>query len=204
MIWAIRQLATPFRYLRIRYGHGAFRSKFVYDWILPIILAMISVCLSLTYAEHAKLFSEHSMIGAFNKLLEILVAFYIVALAAVATFDRGGALDTPMKGEPATVMLTYASLGKINKELTRRQFVCYLFGYLSTFSLLVYVTVITCNQVEHSIAELCYRLLGIGAYYLKAVVMFVFMVALWQIVVTTLLGIYFVSDRLQFMDDPEL
>jgi hypothetical protein len=204
MIWAVRQLLTPFRYLRIRYGHGAFRSKFVYDWVLPIVLSAISVYLSLTYAEHAKLFSEHSLIGAFNKLLEILVAFYIVALAAVATFDPGGSLDTKMKGEPATLVLVYARSGKINKELTRRQFVCYLFGYLSTLSLLVYVTVITCNQVEHSIAEMCYRLLGNGAYYLKAGVMFVFMAALWQIVVTTLLGIYFVSDRLQFMDDPEL
>lgn len=204
MIWAIRQLATPFRYLRIRYGRGFLHSKFVYDWTLPVILAAASVWLSLAYSPHTKLFAERSLIGAFQKLLEILVPFYIVALAAVAAFDIGSTLDQKMKGEPATLTMRHSRAGNIVKELTRRQFICYLFGYLSTVSLAVYVTVLICNFIEDGIAEACYRMIGEATPYLKAAIMFMFMLALWQIIITTLLGIYFVADRLQFMDDPDL
>jgi hypothetical protein len=204
MIWAIRQLATPFRYLRIRYGHGLLRSKFVYDWVIPLILSVLTVWLSLTYSPHAKMFAEKSLIGAFQKLLEILVPFYIVALAAVAAFDAGGALDQKMKGSSAIIALRHSDGITRDKELTRRQFICYLFGYLSTASLVVYITILICNFIDEGIGRFFYSTFKTNTHYLKIAVLFGFMLVLWQIIVTTLLGIFFVADRLQFMDDPDL
>src|SRR5258706_8987546 len=76
------------------------------------------------------------MVPAFTDLLQVLTGFYIASLAAVATFNKPG-LDDPMAGDPPTLREDYCAITTV-KPLTRRRFLCLLFGYLSWLSLFLY------------------------------------------------------------------
>src|SRR5689334_6213585 len=122
MIWAFQQLLNPLKYLRVQQGPSLFQSKAAYDWVLPLVFAAASEALIFACAPDIKVFSERGIVGAFQKLMEILVPFYIAALAAVATFERQG-LDDVMKGQPATLRGRDAKGQMQDYILTRRQFI---------------------------------------------------------------------------------
>ena len=203
MFWAIRQLCAPLRYLKIRHGSGLFRSKKVYDWVFPSLISAATIAVVLTFAPHTRIFSERGLLAPFEKLLEILIPFYIVALAAIATF-AGEKLDEPMKGDSATLIMWRADGTHIERVLSRRQFVCYLFGYLSAVSLFMYVLILLVDLVADDAGRYFAAALGRGFQYARIVVMAIFLLPIWQMIVATLLGVYFMSDRLQVMDEPEI
>jgi len=200
MIWACRQLMTPVRYLRIRQGVSLLQSKAVYDWVLPIIISIPATYIG--YKFSVGIFSERGVVGGFQKLLEILVPFYIVALAAVATFARDG-LDDPMKGHPATLSIRHARGDWVEHILTRRQFICYMFGYLAFLSLVLFVGILFLNLVSQKSGVLASEIFGTYLPYAKIVVIYIFMLPIWQMIVTTLLGVYFMSERLMVMTDAD-
>lgn len=80
------------------------------------------------------IFGDHGIVQGVNGLLQILTGFYIASLAAVATFNKQS-MDEVMPGEPPIVDVRG---GKI-EQLTRRRFVCSMFGYLAFISLFVYL-----------------------------------------------------------------
>jgi hypothetical protein len=186
------------RYLRIRQGVSLFKSKAVYDWALPIIISVPATYIGYKYSEG--IFSEKGVIGGFQKLLEILVPFYIAALAAVATFAREG-LDEPLKGHAATLSIRHASGAWIEHVLTRRQFICYLFGYLAFISLVLFVGILFLNLLSHKSSVVATEIFGEYLPFAKVVVIYIFMLPIWQMIVTTLLGIYFLSERLMVMTE---
>ncbi len=63
-----------------------------------------------------------------NGLLQVLIGFFVASLAAVATFQRPG-MDENMRGKAPTLQ---------GKGVTRRQYLCYMFGYLAFMSIAVY------------------------------------------------------------------
>ena len=133
----------------------------------------------------------------------MLIPFYIVALAAIATF-AGDKIDDIMKGDPATLRLRGSAGTYLERELTRRQFLCYLFGYLATASLFVYVSILVVDLVADDAGQYFAALLYGWFQWARVGVMFVCLFPIWQIIVATMLGVYFMSDRLQVMDDPNL
>ncbi|MEJ1644057.1 hypothetical protein SMA60_27945, partial [Escherichia coli] len=64
------------------------------------------------------------------------IGFYIAALAAVSTFSSPS-IDEVMAGDPPTLLEKFRGQ-KIKVELTRRRFVCYLFGYLALVSFMLF------------------------------------------------------------------
>lgn len=202
MIWAARQLLGPLLYLRIHQGMSLFRSKRVYDWIIPIMLTSITVTMTFYYMPQMKIFTDRGIVGGFQKLLEVLVPFYIAALAAVATFDRKG-LDEEMKGEPVYLEIRKAGNESRIITLTRRQFICYLFGYLAFLSLILFVLILFCNLTTDDLSVILYTKIGVYAFYLKIMLSWLFLLAIWQLIITTLLGVYFLSERLQVMQYPD-
>ena len=203
MIWAFKQIAAPLRYLQIRQGSSLLKSKAVYDWIFPVLISVLMIGVLLAFSPHTRIFSERGLLAPFEKLLEILIPFYIVALAAVATF-AGGKLDDPMKGDAATLKTLRKNGTYFDRDLNRRHFVCYLFGYLSAASLFIYILILLVGLVADDAGAYFSSVLGVWFQYFRVVVMFIFLLPIWQIIVATLLGVYFMSDRLQAMDDPEI
>lgn len=198
MIWACRQLMTPLRYLRIRQGVSLFKSKAVYDWFLPLLVAIPATYVGYKYS--IGIFSEKGVIGGFQRLLEILIPFYIAALAAVATFQRDG-LDDALKGHPATLSIRHAHGDWVEHVLTRRQFICYLFGYLAFLSLCLFVAILFLNLISQKSGVAAHELFGAYLQFAKVAMIYVFMVPIWQMIITTLLGVYFMSERLMVMTE---
>ncbi len=201
MIWAIKQLFSPMRYLRIRHGENIMESKAVYDWVLPFILSCSTVFLFAYFATTVHIFGENGLVGSFRTLLELLIPFFIAALAAVATFEREG-LDKPLKGYPVILYMQKIGGNWDLEELTRRQFICYLFGYLSFLSIILFIFIIFSSALEPFIIKSIIANLPFNVLVLKWGVAFLFIFPIWQLITTTLLGIYFLTERLQVMEDP--
>lgn len=206
MIWAARQLLVPCNYLRIKCGETATQSKAVYDFLIPAVLtgATAGVCLVLDVP--LSFFQQANLFTSVSSLLAILVGFYMAALAAVATFDRPG-IDAPLKGSPATLVVRdHENNGvKVVKTLSYRQFISYLFGYLSFLSFIIYVTLLILNSTWAKITSdadeyLVWRWLV--PHIMTPGIFLVVFFLIWQLFITSLLGIYFLAERLQSLNDP--
>lgn len=205
-MWVARQLGAPVRYLRIAQGTGLFSSKLTYDFVLPIIVAFLVTIIVQWFALPLGLHSQNSFVTGIIDLLNLLIAFFIAALAAVATFDRAG-LDDRMKGEPA-IMKRKTTDGIIRDHiLTHRQFICYLFGYLSFSSISLVLALFGLRlfgqHINFSIYPAITNAAVVGALgkTLNFLGVFLLLFIFSQIIITMLLGIYFLCDRLQFLND---
>lgn len=205
MLWAVRQLLTPCNYLRIRHGDTLLKSKAVYDFVLPAILTVSSVAL-LVWLSVPLVVSKHAaLVASLGQLLGLLIAFYMAALAAVATFGRE-IIDTPLKGGDAKLRVRHHDGGhKVDRVLTYRQFICYLFGYLSFLSLLTFIALVFLQKVWPLIAAKAagVAIWGTIANALTPTLFVLLFFAVWQLFVTSMLGIYFLAERMQSISDPE-
>ncbi|MBF4338712.1 hypothetical protein EAY42_26835 [Vibrio anguillarum] len=129
-----------------------------------------------------KLLGQGSLVGLVNGLLQILIGFFVASLAAVATFQREG-LDEVMVGKAPTLR---------GEKITRRQFVCYMFGYLALVSIVLYfgggITELTVGLLKVLITEK-YELFKYSA-------IFVYLSVLANLVLTTMLALYYLTDRI--------
>ncbi len=170
-------MLAPARYLRIRHS-----AKFGFDYGWPLILTVLSVALFMALPVRPAILGSDGFIKGLHDLIGLLAAFFVAALAAVSTVERK-ALDAPMLGTPPT-------LG--GKPLSRRQFVCFLFGYLSMVAFVLYMASIVAEVVAPSLRaavspyHLGWLRTGLGSIYA-----FVF----WNMATTTMLGIWFLIER---------
>ncbi|PSU42627.1 hypothetical protein C9J12_28780 [Photobacterium frigidiphilum] len=104
-------------------------NKFIIDIIIPLFISMMT-CFILYEMSFSHIIGDGKIIDKISSLLGILIGFFIASLAAVSTFDRPE-MDHYMKGTPPTLN---------KKPLTSRQFLCYLFGYLSFITIITILT----------------------------------------------------------------
>ncbi|MBF4328530.1 hypothetical protein EAY16_24965, partial [Vibrio anguillarum] len=104
------------------------KQKLYIDLILPVIIGVVLTAIVFFSPVQIKLLGQGSLVGLVNGLLQILIGFFVASLAAVATFQREG-LDEVMVGKAPTLR---------GEKITRRQFVCYMFGYLALVSIVLY------------------------------------------------------------------
>ena len=204
MFWAVRQLAVPLKYLRIQSGETWAESKAVYDFAFPIILTAASAGFCWLLGVPLSVSKLTGLSDGLSTLLALLIGFYMAALAAVATLQRDG-LDQPLKGDPAKLRNGDNDDGTPKyKELSYRQFISYLFGYLSFLSLILYVALLVLSKVW-PIITMKWNLWLCGADIIPLILepgLFLAVVfSMWQLLIVSLLGIYFLSERLQSLTD---
>lgn len=206
MIWAVRQLLVPCNYLRIKQGTGLFHSKRVYDIVLPTALTAATVGLCGALSVPLEIAGHKGVTKSLTDLLALLIAFYMAALAAVSTFERKG-IDNKLKGGDAVLyVLNHKTGNRDKKALSYRQFIAYLFGYLAFLSLILFMTLVFISsawpKIEKQMAT--YKAWDKVATLALDPLMFVVLVfGVWQLFVTSLLGIYFLADRMQTLTDPQ-
>lgn len=122
------------------------------------------------------------VLKAVREFIVLLAAFFVVALAAIATFALES-LDRPMEGTTPTLA---------GRDLTRRQFVCYLFGYLCVLSFGLFLACILAQIVAPTLRL---KFSSDVIWWVEAVTGTVFAFGFWNMIVTTLLGIYFLVER---------
>lgn len=174
------RLLAPFRYLSIRHG-----LKPRFDWIWPGILTAITVIGFAVLPVKPALLGEHGVLHGVRDLIVLFSAFFVAALAAVATFARES-LDDLMQGTSPRLH---------NRELTRRQFVSYLFGYLAVLSFGIFLAIIAAEITAPSLHVMIWPAV---LPWIKFVSGAIFAFAFWNMVVTTLLGVYFLVERVNF------
>lgn len=200
MIWAFKQLGTPCKYLMIRHGDGLFRSKVSYDFVLPAIFAAVTFGVATGFDMPLDILGNDSLFSATSGLLAILIGFYMAALAAVATFDRAG-IDNKLEGEDALLSVRNKDgQGRTDKKLSYRQFISYLFGYASFLSFILYTTLLLAKSIWPNASQVALSYEGgraFMAHIVEPVSFFLIFFFLWQLFLVSLLGIYFLAERVQ-------
>ncbi|UXC90114.1 hypothetical protein EGM87_13790 [Sphingobium sp. RSMS] len=180
-------LLTPFRYLTLQH-----RSKVLYDVVLPVAGSAILTALLVALPKPVTIIGEKGYLAQLQTLLTILAGFFIAALTMITT-DKSGLLAQPVGG------LEPPRLPGHKEPLSRRRFLAYLFGYLSSASIVLVVFAVLGNLVGVQISQL---LRGDFHAIAKIVFLVVFNFWLCHLGIATLLGLFYFTERLQ-IGDPE-
>jgi len=178
----ILQLLTPARYLRV-VATGF--DKVLVDWVLPLLFALAVTLLWRAKPDALPLLGQNGFISTVASFMQMLVGFYVAALAAVATFGSSSldedVLNMKLDGNP----------------IKRRDFLSYLFGYLAIVSLGLYVVMLFRLLLIWGLNSLPVAAVPAAALALVFAHQFVF----WQMVFITLLGLHYLTDRIHRSND---
>lgn len=188
----LTHLLRPFSYLTIEH-----RSKWVVDWVYPLILTFLSLAV-IFVAGHfgtVSLYGDGGLVGKILGFVQNLPGFYIAALAAIATFNRID-IDKTMPAPAPRLDITVQ--GKtVAIELTRRRFLCSMFAFLTAENLILIVLAIfaqsLCVTIKAKLA-LPYQVWVSGGF------MFTFLLLFWQMMIASFWGLFYLGDKLHQPD----
>jgi hypothetical protein len=181
----LRTLFAPLKYLRAKNDH-----KFVWDWVLPAIVAVAATLCLFVLPRPVSILGEKGLVHWVNELLQVLIGFYIAALAAIASFDRPS-LDQPIEGEGVTLKVLQED-GYKPKQLNRRAFLSLLFGYLSLLAIFLYVLGLGVSLLSDNIRLISPQLLP----YLRGVFVLAYGFFFTQMLSVTMVALFYLSDRI--------
>lgn len=181
------KLFTAFSFLKLKSADLLW-----FQWIYPVIICVIVQVGFWLLPNKPSILGNGGIVESTNDLMSMLIGFYIAALAAIASF-KSDTLDKPMKGRAPEIIIRRGG-GEITEKLTRRRFLCILFGYCAFISILIYVAGAISIILQPSLLalplfvewETHFRLVWIGFYF--------FFVS--SLLVTTLLGLHYLIDRM--------
>lgn len=170
----------------------------IYVWYVPGVLALTASAIFLLLPSQPLIAGQGGLLDAIVRILAILPGFFIASLAAVATFQRPE-MDEPMPKPTPTARFRFGSTYE-DVTLTRRMFLSSLFSYLAILSLALAVFCLFANLIWENFGLLRELMdLDRGGILVLAskglFLLFVFYAAA-SIFVTTLHGIYFLTERI--------
>lgn len=180
------KIFVPLSYLRIK------NSQLIpYKLTIPLTLTSLFLLSYIKSPIGLNIFGENGLIDSINGLLGLLIGFYIASLAAVATFQNEN-LDKEIQGEKA-LLENIRGGSKYFEELTRRRFLCLLFGYCSFISIFLFLLGVFIKLFSDVFVLIIY-----SEYHFFLVILFLalYMFVFFNLIVTTLLGLYYLTDRI--------
>jgi len=184
------QVLRSFGYLAI--NHPA---KKVVDWYVPILLAVVSTAILSLGRGESNVWGEGGLVSSIQGLVQGLPGFYIAGLAIVATFGKQTTLDSLIP-EPTPTIETWYGSGKIEIGLTRRRFLCLLFAHLTALSILLSIGSAALKWFAPLSIQF-HPLVYNGGFYVAS---FLYALFLFQLIVVTLWGLYYLSDKIHQPD----
>ena len=185
MIATLKTLLSPLTYLKAKNSH-----KFVWDWIIPALFAVLGVLLLLVLPKPLSVLGERGLVYWVNELLQVLIGFYIAALAAVASFDRA-ALDQLIEGDGVTLKVVRDG-SPVDRSLTRRAFISLMFSYLSLLAITLYCMGVAISLLEGNIK----LILPAALFYLRLGFVFIYAFLFAQMLSITLVALFYLGDRI--------
>ncbi|MEY8769027.1 hypothetical protein AB6T85_01040 [Erwinia sp. ACCC 02193] len=189
------KLLAPLRYLSIRHDE-----KRRYDLWYPLAGATVLTLIYALLEVPFSLLGKSGLVPQVNGLLQVLIGFYIAALAAISTFSSA-TIDEKMAGTPPVIKEMYRG-NLINVPLARRRFLCFLFGYLALVSFVVFACGVLASLFTKPAVDF---ITGIPVNYalptLKVIFLFCYSFVLFNLTTTTLLGLYYLSVRIHQPND---
>jgi len=187
---AASRLLAPLAYLRIEHP-----AKLKYDFMIPAVLAAVGGALFYFVPHGPPIFGSTGLVALVNNLLQVLTGFFIASLAAVATFNKEG-MDATMPGDPPKLQVMDRGTRRMI-NLSRRRFLSLMFGYLSFLSLFIYVL----GGVANLFADPAKALISPDhVHFIKWCFLFPYLLMLSNLSVTTLLGLFYMADRIHRHD----
>ncbi|GFO73163.1 hypothetical protein BJAS_P3805 [Bathymodiolus japonicus methanotrophic gill symbiont] len=179
----VYQLTRPISYLFLKHPAGK-----VYNWIIPLILTVISLAILVFLAEISDVVGKNGLVENLTDFVISLPGFLITALAAIATFNRP-IIDQEMIDAP-TINIKAGNTELEDQALTRRDFLLRLFSFLTVDSifLIIYAKVGSIASVP-SFLETQYHIA-------EWVFAGIFITIFWQLLTLLLFGMYYLCERL--------
>ncbi len=175
----------PLNYLRVRNDYS-----FKYNWLYPIILSTVLFCGVYLGAATDSPADLLTAINKYGSLLTVLFPFYFASLAATSSLRGVPALDEKFKmASEVTLRIKVAAEEYDTLALSPRDFVSLLFAYCTTVSLFLLVITFTTSGLIAVVEKL-----PMCASWVALAVLASITFLLSQLLVTTLLGVYFLSD----------
>jgi hypothetical protein len=165
----------------------------------PVIVASVVTLLFWLLPVQPKLAGDGSLSRHMITIFAILPGFFIAAIAAVATFNRAE-MDEIMP-EPAPELKLRTGLDESYVKLTSRMFTSHLFAYLTTLSFCAVFLFIIVDLTAPSAGLLIGKIPEASTRNVVTVALslvYVWIVAWFaaKIVLTTLIGLYFLAERI--------
>lgn len=181
MSHTFKRIFVPLSYLWVRR-----QGKLFEECGLPLLMTLLTLAAVLLAGDKFSVYGTPGLISSIASYLQLLSGFFITALAAIATFNREG-MDDEMLGDPPTL-----ERGEPEK-LSRRRFLCFLFGYLAFGSIILYIagTIITLSAPA-LLGHLSQNVIVALRWSILAIYMF----CTFNILITSLLGMYYLTDKL--------
>lgn len=170
-----------------------------YTRTLPIIISLLFFSIYSALPTTSPLLGKDGVLSSALSMLSTLPGFYFAGLAAVATFD-GLNMDAAMPA-PAPQLKIEIGGASHSVDLSRRQFLSYLFSYLVILSFGICAFIVIANAIEPSLVQLekflsPYKFGGFLWESTKSITKFAFISAISSMIVTTLHGVYFLTERI--------
>lgn len=185
------QLLRPFAYLTIKHP-----AKKVVDRKVPFILTAIAMIVLVASRGQVNVWGDAGLVALIQSLVQGLPGFYIAALAAVATFGRQTSLDALIP-EPTPTIDTWYGSSKVEIGLTRRRFLCLMFAHLTALSLALSILTAFGRSVAGVVRSSIGPAFADGLFYLTSAVYLFFV---FQMLVVTLWGLSYLSDKMHQPD----
>ncbi|OBY04485.1 hypothetical protein BAE36_25075 [Rhizobium leguminosarum bv. trifolii] len=172
-----------------------------------VALAILSLAVSAPFIiADANFFGDKGFLDRIGSFSAVLTGFYIAALVGIASFSTSiGDLDEEIEVGP---IFRQSSEG-VRESLTRRQYVCALFGYLSFVSLIISLGSILLIVVGSAKTDL---LSALSAYpevratvetssrWIRDFAVLAISLSISHMFVTTCHGLYYMIDRLYYKE----
>lgn len=195
-------LTYPLSYLSLKDESG--RRLFRRNWV-AVLVAVVVMSVPFIFFD-ANYFSDRGFLDRIGSFAAVLTGFYIAALVGVASFASSvGDLDEEIEvGRISRPAPDPAENEDSEEFLTRRQYVCSMFGYLAFMSLMLSVgailLIVVADPAHVAISataswidvETVTWLQTVG----RAAVVMGFNLVLAHLLVTTCHGLYYLIDRL--------
>ncbi len=182
----ISQLFRPLDFLKVKNT-----PRCLYQIWLPFFFAIVIVFLQNYKQDKVDIMTDDKFITKIILVLQILVPFTIAALAAVATFPSK-IMEKKISGNPPPTLSRKLRGHFIEEELTRRRYVCLLFGYLTLLGIVLLLIGIVLPDII--------RLLLIVPIFSQDIVnyvaLYIFAFMTGNLLSNTLLGLFYLSDRI--------
>ncbi|AZZ75294.1 hypothetical protein CCX46_09070 [Pseudomonas sp. RU47] len=183
---SVKRLLTPLSYLRIDR-----QDKFFDEIALPLLLLIISLSVFWLLDWKLVIFGSSGLVAGVGSYLQVVTGFYIASLAAIATFNQKN-MDLRMAGESPTLTVEWMGI-KREEKLSRRRFLCFLFGYLSFLSIFLYFGGVGANLLAQPILS---SIPATAIFWVKWSFVSVYLFIIYNLICTTLLGLYYMTERI--------
>lgn len=186
---------SPFKYLRLRNERG---TRLVFrDFISMFIIAILFASPFIAF-DQINFSRAAGFVDRMGSLAAVLAGFYIAALVAVASFSASiGDLDSPISNGKI-----YLNKGD-EDSLTRREYICAVFGFLSFLSLFIAIVssfvLIVAPAVSGAADKQLFEIFGFSTsifYLVRSLVIVLYCFILSAMIVTTFYGLYYLTDRI--------